>query len=123
MNSATPPIRVRLRPKASPSRPPSRIRPPKVSRYAVIASCAQRATDPVRSGSWEVRNRDGAVHRGHQLNAADDDDRPEEIPGAQPGREEPRYGAAQSVRPASGQSFRALCRPVMVLGCAELQSR
>ena len=31
VNSATPAIKVRLRPKVSPRRPPSRIRPPKVS--------------------------------------------------------------------------------------------
>ena len=36
VNSATPTMKVRLRPIVSPSRPPSSISPPKVSTYAVI---------------------------------------------------------------------------------------
>jgi hypothetical protein len=36
VNSATPTMKVRLRPMVSPRRPPSSISPPKVSTYAVI---------------------------------------------------------------------------------------
>ena len=46
INSATPPMNVRLRPRVSPNRPPSRIRPPKVSMYAVITQLSPASERP-----------------------------------------------------------------------------
>ncbi len=50
VNSATPTMKVRLRPMVSPSRPPSSIRPPKVSTYAVITQL--RPASERLSSSW-----------------------------------------------------------------------
>ena len=54
VNRATPTMKVRLRPMVSPSRPPSSIRPPKVSTYAVITQL--RPASDKASSSWIFGN-------------------------------------------------------------------